>query len=155
MPWLFASPGHQHSWYWLCRISIWGRISTTCVMLIWRNDIKCKYMFLVPLKNLACEGLILVQFWLRETAQIWLKLDLLHRRNGIKFGSLMYPGCLQNWVDFSYGLWVFLILGQFWLRRPTVKIWPDTAMVDFVMIPTSCAPMHTSAQPRSEAIMSW
>ena len=41
-----------------CRVSsflIWGRISTTCVMSMWSNDIKCKYIyiFMFPLKNLA------------------------------------------------------------------------------------------------------
>ena len=32
-------------------------ILTTCVISIWSNDIKCKYMFLFPLKNLARKGL--------------------------------------------------------------------------------------------------
>ena len=36
----------------------WRRISTACVMSIWKNDIKCKYVFLFPLKNFACKGLI-------------------------------------------------------------------------------------------------
>ena len=61
MPWLLTSPGHQQPWYWLCRIgkslSYCGRIPTTCVISMWSNDIKCKYMFLFPLKNLACKGL--------------------------------------------------------------------------------------------------
>ena len=27
MPWLLASPGHQHPWYWLCRIGIsWSHL---------------------------------------------------------------------------------------------------------------------------------
>ena len=38
-----------------------GRISTTCVVWMWRNDIKCKYMFMFPLKNLARKGLINMQ----------------------------------------------------------------------------------------------
>ena len=56
MPWLLTSPGHQQPWYWLCRVCsclIWGRISTTWVVSMWRNDTKCKYMFMFPLKNLA------------------------------------------------------------------------------------------------------
>ena len=32
-------------------------ISISCVMFMWRNDIKCKYMFLFPLKKLAHKGL--------------------------------------------------------------------------------------------------
>ena len=62
MSWLLASPGHQQPWYWLCRrvglCLIWGRTSTTSVTSMWRNDMKCGYMFMFPLKNLACKGLI-------------------------------------------------------------------------------------------------
>ena len=61
MPWLLTSPGHQQPWYWLCRIdrssSYSRRISATCVLLVWRNDIKCKYVFMFSLKNLARKGL--------------------------------------------------------------------------------------------------
>ena len=38
----------------------WGRILSTCVKSMWRNDIKCKYMFMFPLKNLARKGLKLL-----------------------------------------------------------------------------------------------
>ena len=38
----------------------WGRISTTCVISVWRIDIKCKCMFMFPLENLACKGLIIL-----------------------------------------------------------------------------------------------
>ena len=31
----------------------WRRISATCVMSLWRNDMNCKYMFMFPIKNLA------------------------------------------------------------------------------------------------------
>ena len=60
MPWLLTSPGHQQPWYWQCRICsclTWGRISSTCVIPMLSNDIKCKYMFMFPLKNLARKGL--------------------------------------------------------------------------------------------------
>ena len=36
----------------------WGRILSTCVILMWNNDIKCKYMFIFSLKNLAHKVLI-------------------------------------------------------------------------------------------------
>ena len=42
----YVGPGHT-----------WGRILCTCVISMWSNDIKCKYMFLFPLKNLARKGL--------------------------------------------------------------------------------------------------
>ena len=35
----------------------WGRILNTCVISTWRKYIKCKYMFMIPLKNLARQGL--------------------------------------------------------------------------------------------------
>ena len=37
----------------------WGRILRTCVISMWSNDIKCKYMymFMFSLKNLARKGL--------------------------------------------------------------------------------------------------
>ena len=62
MPWLLTSPGHQQPWYWFCRI---GRslsysrrnFNYPCVLLVWRNDIKCNYMFMFSLKNLARKGL--------------------------------------------------------------------------------------------------
>ena len=31
----------------------WGSVISTCVKSMWRNDIKCKYMFMFPQKNLA------------------------------------------------------------------------------------------------------
>ena len=34
----------------------WERILSTCVISMWSNDIKCKYMFMFPLKNLARKG---------------------------------------------------------------------------------------------------
>ena len=33
---------------WVGPCLIWARISTTCVISMWRNDIKCKYMFYDP-----------------------------------------------------------------------------------------------------------
>ena len=35
----------------------WGSVLSTCVKSMWRNDIKCKYMFMFPQKNLARKGL--------------------------------------------------------------------------------------------------
>ena len=35
----------------------WGRILSTCVISMWSNDIIYKYMFMFPMKNLACKGL--------------------------------------------------------------------------------------------------
>ena len=57
MPWLLTSPGHQQPWYWLyviCRSFSYLRKDFKYMRM---NDIKCKYMLMFPLKNLACKGL--------------------------------------------------------------------------------------------------
>ena len=49
MPWLLESPGHQHPWYWLCRIGkslFYLKKDFNCVHSLWsmqRIDINCKY----------------------------------------------------------------------------------------------------------------
>ena len=58
MPWLLTSPGHQHPWYWPCRI---GRslpyfrkyFNYMCHV----NEEEWHKMLLFPLNNLACKGL--------------------------------------------------------------------------------------------------
>ena len=80
MPWLLTSPGHQQPWYWLywiCRsILTWGSVLSTCVKSMWRNDMKCKYMFMLPQKNLTSKGLkssrYLVCFWQLQVTTNWL-----------------------------------------------------------------------------------
>ena len=66
---VLCAPRHQHPWYWPCRIRrlqfTCGRISTTCVMSLWTNEIKCKYMFMLLLNILAHKGL-------RITTITWL-----------------------------------------------------------------------------------
>ena len=62
IPWLLKLPGHQQPWYWLCRIcrswSYFRKDLSICAIPMWSNDIKCKYMFMFPLKNLARKELI-------------------------------------------------------------------------------------------------
>ena len=59
MPWLLTSPGHQQPWYLQCGICrSWSYLRKdfkycTCVISMWSNGIKCKYMFMFPLQNLA------------------------------------------------------------------------------------------------------
>ena len=36
----------------------WGSVQSTCVKSMWRNDIKCKYMFMLPQKQFARKGLM-------------------------------------------------------------------------------------------------
>ena len=37
--------------------------------------------------------------------------------NGLKYGMLLYPDHIQNWLDYGYGLVIFLILVLFWLSE--------------------------------------
>ena len=75
IPWLHTSPGHQQHWYWLCRICrSWSCILSTHVTSMWSNDIKCKYMFIFPLKHLAHKQLS--WFWLKCKAVAMLVYEL-------------------------------------------------------------------------------
>ena len=53
MPWLEISSHDIDCVEYVCRGLTWGSIFSTCVISLWGNNIKCKYMFMFPLKNLA------------------------------------------------------------------------------------------------------
>ena len=40
-----------------------------------------------------------------------------HGSSGLRFGVLMYPGHLQNWLDYGCGLLIFLLLVPHWLSE--------------------------------------
>ena len=46
----------------------------------------------------------------------------MHGRNDLKFGVLLYPDHLQNWLDFGHSLLIFLLLMALWLTE-TGHIW--------------------------------
>ena len=74
MPWLLTSPGLQQPWYWLYRICrscfyLKKDFKYLCHISMWRNDIKCKYMFLFSLNNLARKGLKGIKmYWIKSTS---------------------------------------------------------------------------------------
>ena len=78
----------------------WARISTTCVMSMWRNGIKHKYIFLFPLKNLACKGLML---WLQYfvVVRCW---QILLQSHDYMWGKIMIP-MYRLWFQGLYGLY--------------------------------------------------
>ena len=41
----------------------------------------------------------------------------MHGGNGLKYKKLLYPDHIQNWLDYGYGLVIFLILVLFWLSE--------------------------------------
>ena len=47
---------------------------------------------------------------------------IMHGVIGLKYGMLLYPDHLQNWLDYGHGLVIFLILVLFWLSE-TGQIW--------------------------------
>ena len=109
MPWLLMSPGHQQPWYWLRYVEkvgsclIWGRISTTCIISMWRNDTKCKYMFMFPLKNLARKGLNACKY-----------ISLGHMLSDLdRMTSCYFKHWLSQWSHISHELltcWIVLRL---------------------------------------------
>ena len=60
MPWLLTSPGHQQPWYWLCKTGRFLSYLRKDFNYLRRINVekwhKCNYMFMFPLKNLACKG---------------------------------------------------------------------------------------------------
>ena len=63
---------------------------------------------------------ILAVFWLSETGQIWGFPAYPGERiggNGMKYGMLLYPDHIQNWLDYGHSLLIFLILVLFWLSE--------------------------------------
>ena len=85
MPWLLTSPGHQQPRYdyigYAGPYLTWGRILRTCVISLWRNGIKCRYMFIFPLKNSARKGLI-------DIFDSWS--DFVKSTSGIHNGGLLW-----------------------------------------------------------------
>ena len=87
------------------------------------NGLKfCMLMYLDHLQNWWVLGyglltfVILALFWLSETGQIWgfRAFPGEHiKGNGQKYGMLLYPDHLQNWLDYGYSLVIFLILVLF------------------------------------------
>ena len=138
MPWLLTSPGHHQPWYWLCRISgpglTWGRILSTCVSSMWSNDIKCKYMFMFPLKNLARKGLISNLKHLMHTN--WHNVDDCH---GVFNSGMLNKGWSfsQSHFDCSglmnFFYWLFWSAQNPWHVKPK-KIFSKKQLSEFAKV---------------------
>ena len=86
---------------------------------IWHADVSWS-----PSELIRCHGLlsfpISAASWLNEAGEIggfqafsWENA----REEWPEICMLMYPDHLQNWLDFSHGLLIFLILVAFWLSE--------------------------------------
>ena len=80
-------------------------------------------MFGRPHESPGSPGRLII-FWHNERVKFWVSgiFWRTHGRRGLKFGILVYPDHLLNWVDVSHGLSIYLILKQFWLCEAH-KIW--------------------------------
>ena len=109
MHWLIALLGHQHQRYclWIKDFCVkWGRISITCVMSMWRNDMNSKYIFMVPkdndeaLYNLIHVVLIplkrIVLFVANPTAMQRSQVQNEHRMHSTKFSLLKCFICYKR-----------------------------------------------------------
>ena len=80
MPWLLASPGiSSHDIDYIEYVGphlTCGGIVRTCVVSMWKNDIKCKYMFMFTLKNLACKGVWCILYQRINVQYFWSLLWL-------------------------------------------------------------------------------
>ena len=116
MPWLLTSPGHHQQWYWLYAVyrslSYSRKDLSTCVISMWRNGIRCKYMFMFTLKNLACKGFMSIEAasHTRITNEICLWLY---------WHIPLSLGCSQiiwycNICSFCWVNWCFYIICSVW-----------------------------------------
>ena len=98
---------------------------------MWRNDTKCKYMFMFPLKNLACKGLcnffspkIASWHWWRS----WLKEALIH---WVKPETFVISSAKINYCSRITGplcIWVMIELWSSQMRPVTIKWWISAAL---------------------------
>ena len=92
-------------WYWLCRICrslfTWGRMLSTCVISMWSNGIKWKYMFMFPRKNLARKELLFDALSARLLIKTsWTEANIHHAMRcrwleKIRWGRF-YPTCSNH-----------------------------------------------------------
>ena len=86
MTWLLSSLRHEQPWYWIYRIGrsclTWGRIWTTCVISMWRNDTNV-YMFFPSAKKYHVKGF----YWKNQQ-------DKMSAWNELLLITLI---CSQNW----------------------------------------------------------
>ena len=78
----------------------WGRILSTCVLSMWSNDIKCKYIFMFSLKKLAHKELI---YLMTNSASCsndnatWMINTLRSRQDGCHLTRWHFPMHFLKW----------------------------------------------------------
>ena len=107
----------------------WGRILSTCVMSMWSNDIKCKYMFILPLKNLARKGFIWLQISVTRRQPINSSgpraCEVVERKLLFTSGenwAVLYEGCSMWYISIQ----LHFLNNKFWalyMQRTAIKHW--------------------------------
>ena len=90
----------------------WGKILSTCVMSMWSDNIKCKYMFMFPLKNLARKGLIHVR---KRDPRLTIHTDQVDPSDITHH----YRTCNISYPDNDYNIWNGYI---FWKWKGLINI---------------------------------
>ena len=107
-----------------------GRISIIFGMSVWRNDIKCKYMFMFPLKNLARKELMrLCGNRLRALSQEVLKTSTLEM--SLKITNLILQSHLPGANEFNFS------------GHPYHRPWPQLSSEDITRpwVVGTCSPI--------------
>ena len=128
MPWLLASPGHQHPWYWLCRIGMFfsylGKdFNHLCHVDVeeW-HEIEI-YVFLFPLKNLARKGLkchcswsinkYLYPTWNPGCNYFWVLCTVYPKKYAHGFVVLCFVVVMQSFIMNSHEVFIHIHQGCF------------------------------------------
>ena len=129
-------PGSDDLSYFGTILTYWNGSNLGFPGISWRthggNGLKfCMLVYLDHLQNLLVHGHSLLIFsnfgtiWFSEMGQIWGFRAFPGKnawREGLNYDMLLYHDHLQNWLDYSYSLLIFLILMLFWLSE-TGQIW--------------------------------
>ena len=95
MPWRRK----ENPWYWLHRIckfvSYTGRTSTTCVMLVWRNDFNCRGIFYVPYDQCSTSMVNMCQNMIAYISRTVMP---------VKHACFLYPIFIRKQIDCTLDL---------------------------------------------------
>ena len=114
MPWLLRGQGiSSHDIDYVEYVGpglTWGRILSTCVVSMWSYNIKCKYIFMFPLKNFASKELRM-SF---SVIFLWLIGRISYRKNwNVLLGLLLITSQIRSCNGLNHYL---------------IKCWPRSTM---------------------------
>ena len=97
---------------------------------MWRNDIKCKYMFMFPLKNVARKGLNQMEWNLKPGRPMWPETSSMNFKISMVWESLDFSDswatCILSYLPLLCHLrWISLLFYRKWraLGLPCMCWW--------------------------------